>query len=84
MADLLKTSEQLEQDLVQKNFDIGQREKVMHAQNKVLKVRDELIKMLKSKEQRQDEEIRTLQATLNERENLAGRVTKTHSFVLML
>ena len=82
MLEILNANERLEQALIQKQLEVEQRDRVMREQSNVLRVRDELIGLLKGKEHRQDEEITTLQSTLNERERSVEKVLKSFSSIL--
>ncbi|XP_069679169.1 putative leucine-rich repeat-containing protein DDB_G0290503 [Periplaneta americana] len=76
VSEAVHQNEQLEQALTQKQLEVEQRDRLMREQSKVLKVRDELIGLLKGKEQRQDEHINSLQSDLDEREKKADKVNK--------
>ncbi|KAJ9590169.1 hypothetical protein L9F63_016708 [Diploptera punctata] len=76
MSQMLKEKEQLENTLIQKQLEVEQRDRIMRGQSNVLRVRDELIALLKEREQRQDEEISSLQTSLELRETSAQKVTE--------
>nr|CAD7411590.1 unnamed protein product [Timema poppensis] len=73
---VMTRNEELEAEMNLNTCEIEQRDRVMHEQNQVLKVRDELILLLKVKEQQQDKAISSLQATLEERDKNMEKVNK--------
>lgn len=56
LAEVMKQKEELETGLTQKQLEIEQRDRVMREQRKLLKVRDELLGILKGKNLQRDED----------------------------
>nr|CAD7448309.1 unnamed protein product [Timema bartmani] len=76
LNEMMTRNEELEEQMNLNTCEIEQRDRVMHEQSKVLKVRDELILLLKAKEQQQDQAISNLQATLDERDKNMEKVNQ--------
>ncbi|XP_075211464.1 uncharacterized protein LOC142318827 [Lycorma delicatula] len=70
---LAKDNLQLNQVLNQKNLQLDQRDRIVKMQTDVLKIRDELIWLLKSKEAKHEEDIKQLNDIIQERENAIAK-----------
>lgn len=59
MAEVVRQNKELETDLSQKQLELEQRDRVMREQSKFLKVRDELLDILKGKARQENGELST-------------------------
>lgn len=64
LRDVTKEKEELEKIMVQKTLELEQRDHVLHTQTRSLVVRDELIQILKTKDENQEENVNKLGATI--------------------
>lgn len=78
---LAKDNLQLNQLLNQKNLELDQRDRIVKMQTEVLKIRDELIFLMKSKEAKHEEDIKRLNDIIQERENAIAKVIKSIPFL---
>ncbi|XP_012287139.1 CAP-Gly domain-containing linker protein 1 isoform X1 [Orussus abietinus] len=65
LTELARRNEELETTLTQKQLELEQRDRVMREQSKVVKVRDELIGLLKGKDHRMDGDTESHRAAAN-------------------
>ncbi|CAH0397289.1 unnamed protein product [Chilo suppressalis] len=74
LLEAVHRNEELTELLMQKEQQLEQQEKTSRAQARVIKVREELINMLKNKETEQSRELAALQQDLEHRMNIVGEV----------
>lgn len=78
LAEVIQQKEELETVLTQKQLELEQRDRVMREQSKFLKVRDELLDILKGKAQQENGEL----STNDENNEYLEQVTKYHSYLI--
>lgn len=78
LAEVIQQKEELETVLTQKQLELEQRDRVMREQSKFLKVRDELLDILKGKAQQENGEL----STNDENNEYLEQVTKYHSYFI--
>ncbi|KAL0883793.1 hypothetical protein ABMA27_015885 [Loxostege sticticalis] len=76
LLEAVHRNEELTEMLMQKEQQLEQQDKTSRAQARVIKVREELINMLKNKETEQSRELSALQQDLEHRMNIVGEVNK--------
>ncbi|KAJ8724930.1 hypothetical protein PYW07_015888 [Mythimna separata] len=76
LLDAVHRNEELQELLVQKEQQLEQQDKTSRAQARVIKVREELINMLKNKETEQSRELSALQQDLEHRMKVVDEVNK--------
>ncbi|CAG9791880.1 unnamed protein product [Diatraea saccharalis] len=76
LLETVHRNEELTELLMQKEQQLEQQDKTSRAQARVIKVREELINMLKNKETEQSRELAALQQDLEQRMNIVGEVNK--------
>ncbi|XP_045459861.1 paramyosin-like [Melitaea cinxia] len=76
LLDAVHRNEELSEILLQKDQQLEQQDKTSRAQARVIKVREELINMLKNKETEQSRELTELQQDLEHRMNIVDEVNK--------
>ncbi|KAJ8726905.1 hypothetical protein PYW08_015302 [Mythimna loreyi] len=76
LLDAVHRNEELQELLVQKEQQLEQQDKTSRAQARVIKVREELINMLKNKETEQSRELAALQQDLEHRMKVVDEVNK--------
>lgn len=78
LAEVIQQKEELETVLTQKQLELEQRDRVMREQSKFLKVRDELLDILKGKAQQENGEL----STNDENNEYLEQVPKCHSYFI--
>lgn len=78
LAEVIQQKEELETVLTQKQLELEQRDRVMREQSKFLKVRDELLDILKGKAQQENGEL----STNDENNEYLEQVPKYHSYFI--
>lgn len=78
LAEVIQQKEELETVLTQKQLELEQRDRVMREQSKFLKVRDELLDILKGKAQQENGEL----STNDENNEYLEQVTKYQSYLI--